>query len=1000
MNHGFGQPTPSSASRTTNTGSRETNLPPESRARRAQHDATATPPVRDEPAQAQPVTARRKSQSHPVLSLPQRTGEPQVPLPGPKTPTYLHGQNPYGQLLETVHHLRQGLHDVAAQTPSQASHGPKSKYDFDLRFVLREQGAEADEHVIRASGIWPGDHVICTEVDLPLGSVEGRPRTSGSFKFETRPKPAEPERVVSMPHVESKPLPPRQPPAELERVISTPQSESKPLPPRQPLKSPSVQQAKNFFEGKALQDRTAAHLPRPMSSVNSGVAVKQPPQAQQSVVQFSGKPMQALESAKTRRPEREHPEFPLLASYLPRETTKHVDPSQLTNPPARPERRRRSNTRRTSEETVRRRSRRKSATAAEFDEAEALEQPTRPQPRRRPSSGRDVRTSPEGENPSASKRPRRQRSQSAPLADEDYLVDHMGHTSRRKVARSSTVMVNSFGEHVKAQNKVKEAAASGLSHDGTGADRDPPHRSRPRGYSQSGNSRVQQRYHNVEPRYEPEHEEETEPETDYQDSEQEARYEDEPEPQYSDESDTQSPPSHSYTEPIAILQDRIDELERRLLELSTSPISSPRYDQDSDTPTERTATTGSADTESETEESEQSPVEYGQKRPSTLPLYGESSGPQTVPYRVNDRGAYGSRGTQPPIERVPSRQTPLPPVRRNNAPQDISLPSHIDSRGGYGRRTTQDFGYPGARIKPQGTSKSYKPPEDPGGWVKRSCGHFSPLGSLEPRERASQRPCQQCQQYMRGPPPAPAQPAKIRPTKTHRAKSQPTMIQPTMIQPAMVQPAMIQPSMIQPTKVQRAWRRPVTESSASHSPISIHLENYVESNTRRRRRSQSECIPAAKGGRRAPLPRPSQPPKLQRARRRHAATESCASSSTISSILDEYIESRPRRRRHHSECVPAEKCGDTFANDLGNIIDSIIEEHASSLQEVIKNIKHSQPNLAELRKVSEDLVQRCQKVGKRTRRCRSSCGNPCTHQTACQPLQPVCQIVCQPQMCE
>lgn len=219
----------------------------------------------------------------------------------------------------------------------------------------------------------------------------------------------------------------------------------------------------------------------------------------------------------------------------------------------------------------------------------------------------------------------------------------------------------------------------------------------------------------------------------------------------------------------------------------------------------------------------------------------------------------------------------------------IEVPDHVDWRGGYGRRKTQDFGFPGARIKPRSTFRTYKAPlQDPGNWIKRACGHFSTISAIEPREEAAKKPCSQCH---------------------HTAPSPPI-----------------------PLKHHRARRRAATDSSTSSSCSS---------------RKPKRC-----------------------------------------------------RRQHHSECIPGDKCGDTFAQDLGYIIDSILEEHQNTLQSVISNIKHSQPNLAQLRRVSEDLLKRCKSRSSCTGACHSTCQRPVYNHVCqpCQPSQPVCQPYqpCQP----
>lgn len=235
---------------------------------------------------------------------------------------------------------------------------------------------------------------------------------------------------------------------------------------------------------------------------------------------------------------------------------------------------------------------------------------------------------------------------------------------------------------------------------------------------------------------------------------------------------------------------------------------------------------------------------------------------------------------------------------------DVEVPDHVDWRSAYGRRKTQDFGFPGARIKPRKTFRTYKPLEYPGDWVKRSCGHFSHMGKSEVRNNPAQRPCRQC-----------------------------------------------------------LAKAPLSDLRTSSKRYS----------------------------------------------RRRVATESSISASSISSVPSIRRDSSSRRRRHQSECMPADKCGDTFAKDLGHIIDAIIDEHANSLQSVINNIKQTQPSLAQLRRVSEDLVQRCQRGGVCTVPEHTTSQSSCMHQAVCQPMcrpvcqpvcQPICQPVCQPQVCQ
>ncbi|KAF3042494.1 hypothetical protein E8E11_003273 [Didymella keratinophila] len=183
----------------------------------------------------------------------------------------------------------------------------------------------------------------------------------------------------------------------------------------------------------------------------------------------------------------------------------------------------------------------------------------------------------------------------------------------------------------------------------------------------------------------------------------------------------------------------------------------------------------------------------------------------------------GSSST-PSISRRSTAPGPMP----QSAGHHVAVSDHVDWRGAYGRRITKDFGYPGARIKPRGTYRTYRPLQDPDHWTKRACGHFSYMANTESRDEASKKLCHQC-----------------------ATKSSPTV---------------------------------------------------------------------------------SQPGTQQWARRRAATHSSLSSSSGSSDKVDHACGRSTRRRQHHSECSPIDKCGDTFAKDLGYIIDAILEEHTNTLQ--------------------------------------------------------------------
>jgi hypothetical protein len=149
----------------------------------------------------------------------------------------------------------------------------------------------------------------------------------------------------------------------------------------------------------------------------------------------------------------------------------------------------------------------------------------------------------------------------------------------------------------------------------------------------------------------------------------------------------------------------------------------------------------------------------------------------------------------------------------------------------------------------------------------------------------------------------------------------------------------------------------------------------IESNEEAVKKPCSQCYKTASG----PGPNPS----LHHHSRLGATTDS--SLSSISSSKKPETQSGKTRDYYH--CVPPEGCGDAFAQDLGDIIDSILKEHQSTLQHVINNIKFGQSNLAQLRRVSEDLLQRRESHGVHSTVCHpvyrpDSCSN------ACQPCQP------------
>lgn len=183
MPPGFDQPTSSSASRSSGTSFRDQTQ----RTRQGRNDA---------PTQPGSVSARRKSLNQPSLTLPQQPTDSQSVSPGRKSPAYLEGKNPYGQILDDVNH--------PYRRPKPTGGAPA------------QVGA----------------------------TLEGRPRTSGSFQFKTRPEP--------------------------EREVIAPDSSPPPLSPRTSANPGSVRAAKDFFESKALPNRSDPPLPPPAATTATG----------------------------------------------------------------------------------------------------------------------------------------------------------------------------------------------------------------------------------------------------------------------------------------------------------------------------------------------------------------------------------------------------------------------------------------------------------------------------------------------------------------------------------------------------------------------------------------------------------------------------------------------------------------------------------------------------------------------------------------------------------
>ncbi|KAL5401249.1 hypothetical protein PMIN03_011676 [Paraphaeosphaeria minitans] len=699
--------------------------------------------------QPQPSLLRTlESQSQP-LPPPDSLAAPQTPSRRSKSPSYLKGKNPYGRILDNVEHPYRERRTPAPGPPSQ------------------------------------------------LGSnMGGRPRTSGSFKFVTRPTPPPaPERKVS---VDRPPTPPPLPPA------------------RPPQNMFSVKDAKTFFETKASESRKNSAFPTAGSAIAEGASADSRIKQQLHKV---GSGMRTTGGGEEARPAKEttRREVSGAALPLPRPSTEVVERGKSTlrtnpftrvkaddvkpkvvvrtatqtNTGERPARRRNSAVRSTE---VAERSNSDSSYAAETSVLERTRSAnvfTQPKPQAQPLKGvqRSVQWN--------------QLNDLSEAAGTDSIHSEQPSASDKTVRRH-WIQKSSTAE----TDKVSPSNVS----------------------KQAGQAHRSQTSHHVR--------------------------------RFGTATGNQG---------VTLRQDPVPERQpntrrNRRQESRSAPI-----DQDSDA--------NKSVQRSRRRSTVSEPEDVDIDLETHVHNFGE---PQPTIEKLEEIAAknlsHDGSSSNHSLTRRTSAQAIVMSV--NDGVEEgyyyIEVPEHVDCRGGYGRRKTQDFGFPGARthIKPRSTFRAYKAPlQSPGNWIKRACGHFSTISAIEPREEAAKVPCSQC-----------------------RATSLPI---PTT------------------SKHHRSRRRAAIDSSSSSS---------------QRSKKGSRC-----------------------------------------------------RRQHHSECISGDKCGDTFAQDLGYVIDSILQEHQHTLQNVIDNMKFSQPNLAQLGRVSEDLGKRCKPA------CRNVCQRPVCNDV-CQAYQPVQQV--------
>jgi hypothetical protein len=732
------------------------------------------------PADELPAEAPRATIGQPQPSLQQTLDTQPQPLPSldslatpqttpwrSKSPSYLMGKNPYGRILDNVEHPYGERRTPAPGPPSQ------------------------------------------------LGSnMGGRPRTSGSFRFITRPPPPPaPERKVS---VDGPPTPPPLSPA------------------RPPQKTYSVKDAKSFFETKASESRKIPLPPAPSATIAKGASadsrITQQPSKAESFMRTTSDHEETRAAKET--PTRKVSNAALPVPRPPTEAAERRQSTQRTNPSIRANAddvkpsvvvrtatqidssekpaRRRNSPRRSTE--VAERSNSESPYAAETSASErrrstnvSTQSPPRAQPLR-------------GVQRSAVQRNRlNDRSEAA--FTESLYSEHppaSDETVRRYSTRKSTT---AEADKVSPSSDSKQTGKARRSETGNAVRRSTDQRDRGTAIANQQRSSRQNAF---------------------------------PEPQPDGAvSVTKNRRQESRSAPT----DQESDANEYVLRSRRRPTMSEPEDLDVNVET-RVHNFG-----------EPLPtVEKLEDIPAKSLGHDGSSSHHSLTRRISTKAANSSGN-----------------VGVGEGYYSIEVPEHVDYRGGYGRRKTQDFGFPGARVKSRSTFRAYKAPlQNPTNWIKRACGHFSTISAIEPREEAAKMLCSRC-----------------------RAMSPPL---PTA------------------SKHRRSRRRAATDSSTS---------------TARSSKKASRC-----------------------------------------------------RRQYPSECISGDKCGDSFAQDLGYIIDSILEEHQSTLQSVINNIKFSQPNLAQLRRVSEDLVKRCKSGASCTGACRNTCQRPVcdyVHQP-CQPCQPVQQV--------
>jgi hypothetical protein len=528
--------------------------------------------------------------------------EPRPTSSRPKSPAYLQGKNPYGEILDKIEHSYKDSKPTATRPPSQLG-----------------------------------------------SSVEGRSRTSGSFRFTARPMQPESERTVAAPAA--------QPPLWSTRQTTTPVS---------------VQAAKNFFESKASQDRAAPHVPPEASpAIAKGTTadlVIKDPKPQATGVQWSKE-----EGARSTRipspsnepaPMRKYSDPSLPIPRPAYKAVKRVDASKRTNPFVRQQ------------------------------PKLAMRTATAPKDDAKPTS-----LSPSGDALREQETASRRRSMNVieeplraanPVANNRQVVDGPSVEGCEKSSQFEP-----SEDSVRRQSTWKPLTATKI--DETIAS-ETPKRSEKTQCSEAARD-VRKEYNCRQG-------------------------------------------STTGSGVISIQHSDSPKVAGRFKESRSTPLAQQEPADISERQPRRQCT-NSITRDLDQEDMETFVHNFGEPTNWTERLAHTAA--KSLSHDFSNSHYSHSRRVSAPCT-VPITD---PVVDTNH------VPYYGDSRSDYGRRKTNDFGFPGARFKPRSTLRTYQTLEDQGSWIKRFCGHFSYIAMKEFREEVSLQSCRQCRAKHSPPPRTP-----------------------------------------------------------------------------------------------------------------------------------------------------------------------------------------------------------------------------------------------------